>query len=170
VGFGDTQQLESEAAWTRATRLAGADELVENLPQRYQTQLGNWFEMGHELSTGEWQKLALARLFMRESADIWVLDEPSASLDAQAEAELLRQFLELTRNRSAILISHRLSTVRAADQILMLDHGRCVERGRHEELLAKSGQYAELFRKQADGDAREALPIPRPVDRQRGEK
>lgn len=170
VGFGDIERLENEAAWTRSTRLAGAGEFVENLPQRYQTQLGNWFELGHELSIGEWQKLALARLFMRETADIWVLDEPSASLDARAEAELLSQFLELTRNRSAILISHRLSTVRAADQILVLDHGRCVERGRHEELLARSGQYAELFRNQAAGDTRDARPITRPVDRQRIEK
>jgi ATP-binding cassette subfamily B protein len=151
VGFGDVERVGDEAAWANAARRALVDDLIRGLPQGYQTQLGHWFEAGHELSLGEWQKVALARVFMRERADILILDEPSASLDAQAEANLFAQFLEFSQRRSAILISHRLSTVRAADEILMLDHGRCVERGPHDQLLATPGPYAELFRKQAAG-------------------
>ena len=151
IGFGDLARASDEGAAERAAKRAGVHELIEQLPQAYRTQLGHWFESGHELSLGEWQKLALARLFMHHSADIWVLDEPSANLDAQTEAELFSNFDQLVGDRSAILISHRLSILRTADQILMFERGRCVECGRHEELLEQSGRYAELFNVQAQG-------------------
>jgi ATP-binding cassette subfamily B protein len=145
IGFGAVENLGDAASSERAARLAGVHELIERLPQGYRTQLGHWFEGGHELSVGEWQKVALARALMRGSADIVVMDEPSASLDAAAEEELTGRLWEFSKNKSVLLISHRLATVRGVDQILMLDAGRCVEQGRHEELLAKSGPYAALF-------------------------
>jgi ATP-binding cassette, subfamily B, bacterial len=151
VGFGDLEHLDDDASVTRAAQRALVHELIQALPRGYQTQLGHWFGGGHELSLGEWQKIALARVFMREQADILVLDEPSASLDAQAESDVFAKFLEFSRARSAILISHRLSTLRSADTILMFEHGRCVERGHHDQLLASAGAYAQLFLKQAAG-------------------
>ena len=124
---------------------------VEALPAGYRTQLGKWFKDGRELSGGQWQKIALARAFMRNEADILVLDEPTAAIDAAAEAEVFEHFRELTRNRIAIVISHRFSTVRMADQILVLAEGRIVERGSHDSLLAEDGRYAKLFTLQARG-------------------
>jgi ATP-binding cassette subfamily B protein len=121
------------------------------LPQGFQTQLGKWFKDGRELSGGQWQKIALARAFMREGADILVLDEPTAAMDARAEAEIFEQFRELAQSRMVILISHRFSTVRRADQILVIQEGRILERGSHEELMALNGHYANLFQLQARG-------------------
>ena len=113
--------------------------------------LGGWFEEGHELSGGQWQKIALARAFMRDDAELLVLDEPTASLDAEAEHDLFQRIKALAKDRSAILISHRFSTVRTADRIAVLQGGRISEIGSHEELLAKNGRYAHLFRLQASG-------------------
>ena len=109
---------------------------------------GRWFEQGHQLSGGEWQKVALARAFMRD-AQILILDEPTAALDARAEYDLFVRMRELTEGKTAIFISHRFSTVRLADRILVLDDGRLVEQGSHEELMAQGGLYAELFNLQA---------------------
>jgi len=124
---------------------------VEDLPEGYQTQLGKWFKDGRELSGGQWQKIALARAFMREGADILVLDEPTAAMDARAEAQVFEQFRELARDRMVILISHRFSTVRMADQILVIQGGEVLERGNHEQLMALNGHYAHLFSLQARG-------------------
>ena len=119
--------------------------------EQFETQLGKWFKDGRELSGGQWQKIALSRAFMRSEADILVLDEPTAAMDAAAEAQVFEHFQSLTRDRIAILISHRFSTVRMADQIAVLDQGRIVELGSHDELVKADGIYARLFALQARG-------------------
>ena len=128
-----------------------ATPFIETLPAGFDTQLGKWFREGRELSGGQWQKIALARAFMRSRADILVLDEPTAAMDAAAEATIFEHFRKLTHNRIAILISHRFSTVRMADQIIVIQDGRIIERGNHEQLIAADGHYAHLFSLQAQG-------------------
>ena len=135
VGAGDERYFEDQQRWRAAAEKGRASEFIETLPAGYQTQLGKWFRDGRELSGGQWQKIALSRAFMRTRADILVLDEPTAAMDAQAEAEVFEHFRQLARDRITILISHRFSTVRMADQILVLSRGRIVERGTHEELM-----------------------------------
>jgi len=151
IGAGDVRAFDDEERWRSAAAQGLAADFVEQLPSGYQTQLGKWFKDGRELSGGQWQKIALSRAFMRNEADILVLDEPTAAIDAGAEAEVFEHFRELTRNRIAIVISHRFSTVRMTDQILVLDDGRIVERGSHEALMAADGRYAKLFSLQARG-------------------
>jgi ATP-binding cassette subfamily B protein len=151
VGAGDEQYFEDEPRWREAAAKGRASEFIETLPAGYQTQLGKWFKDGRELSGGQWQKIALSRAFMRTRADVLVLDEPTAAMDAQAEAEVFEHFRQLARGRITILISHRFSTVRMADRIAVLDQGRMIEYGSHEELMSKDGQYAHLFTLQARG-------------------
>jgi ATP-binding cassette, subfamily B, bacterial len=151
IGAGDVRHFEDEARWTEAARLGMALPFIESLPEGFDAQLGKWFKQGRELSGGQWQKIALARAFMRSGADILVLDEPTAAMDAAAEATIFEHFRNLTRNRIAILISHRFSTVRMADQIVVIEGGRIIERGSHEQLMALDGRYARLFSLQAKG-------------------
>jgi ABC-type multidrug transport system fused ATPase/permease subunit len=151
IGAGDERHFEDEARWREAAGLGQADEVVAELPQHYHTQLGKWFQGGRELSGGQWQKVAVSRSFMRREADIRVFDEPTAAMDAEAEAAVFRHVREAAVGRMVILISHRFSTVRMADEIIVLDGGRVVERGDHPRLMAADGIYARLFALQAQG-------------------
>jgi ATP-binding cassette, subfamily B, bacterial len=148
IGLGNLGAIADREAVLKASRQAGSDGLIAGLPQGYETALGKWFDAGVNLSGGEWQKVALARAFMRD-ARILLLDEPTSALDAQAEYELFERIHSLTRGRTAVYISHRFSTVRRADRILFLEHGRLVEQGTHEQLMRLNGRYARLFRLQA---------------------
>ncbi len=151
IGAGDVRHFEDEGRWREAGEKGMATSIVDTLPQGYRTPLGKWFNDGHELSGGQWQKIALSRAFMRSRADILVLDEPTAAMDAGAEATIFEHFRTLTKGRIAILISHRFSTVRMADQIVVLQNGRIIERGSHDELMRMNGHYAHLFALQAKG-------------------
>jgi ATP-binding cassette subfamily B protein len=148
IGIGRVERLEDTSAIAAAATKSGAASVIEGLPEGYDTVLGKWFDGGVNLSGGEWQKVALGRAFMRE-AQILILDEPSAALDAKAEYELFSRLRELAHGRTAIFISHRFSTVRQADRILVFEQGSLIESGTHEELLALGGRYAELFNLQA---------------------
>ena len=151
VGFGEVHNLQDDAQIARAVQRGGAETVVAALAEGMDTQIGRWFKDGVELSGGQWQKIALARAFMRESADILVLDEPTAALDGEAEHAVFLRFRELTQGKTSILISHRFPTVRMADRILVIDHGRVVEEGTHASLVAENGRYAHLFALQAQG-------------------
>jgi ATP-binding cassette subfamily B protein len=150
IGFGQIKDLADEPRILAAAERGGADEVVERLPQGYDTLLGRWFEKGAELSGGQWQKIALGRAFMRDS-EVLVLDEPTAALDAEREYEIFQRFRDLTAGRIALLISHRFSTVRMADRIVVIEGGRLTELGTHAELLELGGTYARLFNLQAEG-------------------
>jgi ATP-binding cassette subfamily B protein len=151
IGAGDVRHFEDEARWRKAAAQGMADAIIATLPRGYRTQLGKWFKDGRELSGGQWQKIALSRAFMRNKADVLVLDEPTAAMDAAAEASVFERFRGLTRDRIAILISHRFSTVRMADKIVVIQEGRIAEHGSHDELMARNGKYAHLFALQANG-------------------
>ncbi|HVV87690.1 MAG TPA: ABC transporter ATP-binding protein [Kofleriaceae bacterium] len=153
IGAGDDRAYDDRGRWAIAAEQGLAAPVIEELPSRYDTQLGKWFKDGRELSLGQWQKVALARAFMRKDADILVLDEPTASMDAAAEVAIFDRFRERTQDQIAIVISHRFSTVRMADQIVVLDGGRIVEAGDHARLVAAGGRYATLFKLQARGYA-----------------
>ena len=150
IAVGNISEIDNKPLIQKAAQESLADLLAENLPNRYEQALGRRFNNGIELSGGEWQKVALARAYMKD-AQVLILDEPTAALDARAEYEVFQRFAELTKGKSAVLISHRFSTARLADRILVLDKGTVLETGTHAELLAKKGRYAELFNLQAMG-------------------
>jgi ATP-binding cassette subfamily B protein len=161
IGLGNVPEIANRDAVVTASKEAGSDEMISLLPDGYDTALGKWFDAGVNLSGGEWQKVALARAFMREEARILLLDEPTSALDAQAEYDLFERLQSLVHGRTAVYISHRFSTVRRADRIIFLEHGRLVEEGTHQELMRLNGRYARLFRMQAaayTGEDIEILP------------
>jgi ATP-binding cassette, subfamily B, bacterial len=149
IGVGRVEAIDNEEGVRAAAAKSGASAVIERLPSGYDSMLGKWFEKGEQLSGGEWQKIALARAFMRD-AQLLILDEPTSSLDPQAEYEVFRRFRELTAGKSAVFISHRFSTVRLANRIIVLEEGAVLEEGTHEDLLARGGRYAELFNLQAE--------------------
>lgn len=151
IGAGDVRHIGDKQRWKNAATTGMAAAFIEDMPEQYDTQLGRWFKGGRELSGGQWQKIALSRAFMRSDADILVLDEPTAAMDASSEAEVFEHFRTASDDKMTILISHRFSTVRAAAQIIVIHKGEILERGDHVSLLAKDGQYAHLFKLQARG-------------------
>jgi ATP-binding cassette subfamily B protein len=150
VALSDLEHLRNDAALERAGDRSGANEFVQDLPERYDTMLGRMFPGGRQLSGGQWQRLALSRLYFRD-ASVLIFDEPTAALDALSEFEAIEALRQQSRDRIAVLISHRFSTVRLADQIVVLEDGTISESGSHEELLVLGGTYASLFRLQARG-------------------
>ncbi len=148
IGLADLDRINDSTAITAAAKAAEADDLIAALPQGPDTLLGRQFEQGVELSIGQWQKVALARAFFRD-APLLILDEPTAALDAEAEYAVYQRFRDLTHGRTTLIISHRFSTVRMADRILVLQDGRIVEQGPHEDLMAAQGSYAAMYEKQA---------------------
>ena len=148
IWFGNIDLSRTDEKINKAAYASGADAVIKALPQGYETILGKWFDQGEELSIGQWQKIALARAFVRDS-QIVVLDEPTSAMDPKAEYEVFQKFRQLTQGQAAILISHRLSTVRMADRIYVMENGTIAESGTHEELVHRRGLYAHLFETQA---------------------
>lgn len=151
VGVGDIDRVEDAEARAEAAEKGMSKDFIEAMPQSWDTQLGRWFRGGQELSGGQWQKIALSRAFMRSDADILVLDEPTSAMDAEAEADIFARMRDLSEDKLAILISHRFSTVRMADEIIVLEGGRIKEQGTHEQLMRDGARYASLFELQARG-------------------
>ncbi|MGV3538387.1 MAG: ABC transporter ATP-binding protein [Rufibacter sp.] len=150
IAIGRIEEKENQPRIESSAHQSLADTVIAKLPEGYNQVIGRRFNRGVDLSGGEWQKIALGRAYMRD-AQLLILDEPTAALDARAEHEVFQRFSELTQGKTAVLISHRFSTVRMADRILVIENGQFIEMGSHEELMAKGGRYAELFRLQAKG-------------------
>jgi ATP-binding cassette subfamily B protein len=162
IAFGEVDGAPGDAEIERAAREARADEAISRLPAGYETVLGKWFEGGAELSVGEWQRLALARAFLRR-ARVILLDEPTSAMDSWAEADWMERFADLAAGRTAVVITHRLTTARRADLICVMEDGRVVERGTHDELLARGGRYADSWARQVGTPP----PVPTPRTRSR---
>jgi ATP-binding cassette subfamily B protein len=150
IGFGSITDMADQSRLDHAADQGGMLDLISELNEGWETTLGGWFQKGRELSGGQWQKIALSRAFMREG-EVIVLDEPTSALDAEKEYEIFKRFKDLTLGKIAFLISHRFSTVRMADRIIVLHQGEIVEQGSHQALMAKPATYARLFEMQAEG-------------------
>ena len=148
IAMGKIQAVDDQALIKNAAMLSGADEFIRKLPNRYDQLLGTAFAKGEQLSIGQWQRIALAKVFMRDSPII-ILDEPTAAFDAKTENEIFNKVMSLIKDKSVIMVSHRFSTVRKADEIIVLKEGKIVEKGRHEELIQLDGEYAQMFNLQA---------------------
>jgi ABC-type multidrug transport system fused ATPase/permease subunit len=151
IGVGDVRYMEDEPRWEEAGKAGMVDDFIEQMEDGFHTQLGRWFKDGRELSGGQWQKIALARAFMRRDSDILVFDEPTSAMDAEAESQIFDRIKDLATDQIAVLISHRFSTVRMADSIAVLANGEVIEQGTHAELMELGGTYARLFNIQAEG-------------------
>ena len=148
IGIGRVDKMNDLNGIDEAATKSLANEVIQRLPEGYDQMLGRRFASGVDLSGGEWQKLALARAYLRD-AQVLILDEPTAALDARSEAEVFQRFTELTEGKMAVLISHRFSTVRMVDRIVVLEGGRLVEEGTHDELVHLGARYASMFELQA---------------------
>jgi ATP-binding cassette subfamily B protein len=148
IAVGQISEIDNTALLRTAAHKSMADQVIDRLPKDYEQMLGRRFETGVDLSGGEWQKVALARAYLRD-AQVLILDEPTAALDARSEFEVFQRFAELTTGKTALFISHRFSTVRMAQRILVLENGRIAEDGSHDELFTLGGRYAEMFEMQA---------------------
>jgi ATP-binding cassette, subfamily B, bacterial len=152
IGFGNLGRLHDDQAIAEAARLSGAAPAIEQLPHGYATLLGKEFPSGADLSLGQWQKLAIARAYLRDAV-VLVLDEPTAALDARGEVAVYRQFRDMAQGKTTLLISHRLGSARLAERIVFLEHGRIIEQGSHDDLVARGGRYAEMYRVRQAGIA-----------------
>jgi ATP-binding cassette subfamily B protein len=150
IALGDVAAVADDASVAGAAERAGAEGFIADLPARYDNMLGRWFEGGRQLSGGQWQRLALSRLYFR-GGSVLIFDEPTAALDADAEFEVIETLRAHARGRITIIVSHRFSTVRMAERIVVLQAGRVIETGTHDELLARHGVYARMFLRQARG-------------------
>jgi len=150
IAVGDITELNNQTKIESASELSLANEVISELKKGYDQQLGRRFAQGQDLSGGQWQKVALARAYMKD-AEVMILDEPTSALDAKAESEVFQRFIALTENKTSIIISHRFSTVRQADRILVLENGSLLEMGTHDELMKNNLLYAQLFSLQAEG-------------------
>ncbi len=150
ISVGNVEEKANMDRIVQSANKSMADQLIDRFDKKYDQALGRRFNEGIELSGGEWQKIALARAYMKD-AQLLILDEPTSALDARAEYEVFKRFTDLTKGKMAVLISHRFSTVRMADRIVMLENGQVHDIGSHQELLSRNGKYAELFTLQAEG-------------------
>jgi ATP-binding cassette subfamily B protein len=151
ITLGSIEHSTDEIRLNKAVERGGVNSFLPDLPKGLDSHLGRWFKEGTELSGGQWQKVALSRAFIREEANILILDEPTAALDSEAEFTIFERFRELTKGRTTILISHRFPTVRMADTIILIESGKIIEQGSHAELVKFNGRYAQFFEAQAKG-------------------
>jgi len=149
IGFGDVKRMGDQKGLEKAAKKAGISEFIESLPLKYENPIAPEFEKGVKPSVGQWQRFGIARMLFRKGADILILDEPTSNVDPEAEEEIFRELLKVTKDKILIFITQRFSTVRMADRILVVDNGKIVEQGTHNDLMELKGKYATMFKIQA---------------------